>query len=262
MSAHQQNGRLLRAPSAATTIRALLVPLGSLGLLIVGGLVWQAASGLTFVIPSVPDTVDAFFDSLASEAFLRELHSTLGKIAVAFAIGVGLGAGVGVVLGYMPAVRRALEPTLMALYSMPKIILYPLLLPIFQAGATSQIVMGVLHAAFPMLIMVSGAVASIPRVYLRLARSLEASPAQVLWRITLPAIRKSLLTGMRLGVSLATIGVILAEFFLTQFGLGKVMNESYEFAQYPQLISTVAMLLAACFVVSFAIWTIERRLPE
>lgn len=261
MSAPADSHRLAVSAPLATTMRVLAVPLGSLGLLLLGAVAWQIASGMTFVIPSVPDTVDAAFRSLGNEEFLTELRSTLGKIAIAFVIGVSAGAGIGIALGSMPAVRRALEPTLVALNSVPKIILYPMLLPIFKAGATAQIAMGVLHAAFPMLIMVSGAVANMPPVFRRLGRSLDASPVQVLWHVTLPAIRRSLLTGMRLAVSLATIGVILAEFFLTVLGLGKVMNESYQFARYAELMSTVIMLLVACFVVSFAIWTVERRLP-
>jgi NitT/TauT family transport system permease protein len=240
----------------------LVVPLGSLILLLLAAVGWQTASQMTFVIPTVPDTLRALVDNLGDPSYLVHLRATLGRIAVACAIGVTIGALVGIVLGYVPALRKALEPLIVSMNSVPKIILYPLLLPIFKIGTTSQVVMGVIHAVFPMLIMITGAVAHQPPIYRRLGRSLEASPWQVLIRFTLPAVRRSLLVGTRLGVSLAAIGVILAEFFSTENGLGQVMKQSYTFAQYPELMSTVLLLLAVTCIVSFAIWTVERRLPE
>lgn len=240
----------------------LLVPLGSLGLFVIGLLAWQVSSSMTFVIPTVPDTISALVTNLGDPRYLSNMWDTLGRIGLACLIGVTIGAGLGIVLGYIPLLRSALEPMIVALNSVPKIILYPLLLPIFKIGTTSQVLMGVIHAVFPMLIMVTGAVAHMPPIYRKLGRSLQASSFQVLTRVTLPAVRRSLLTGTRLGVSLATIGVILAEFFSTKTGLGRVMKQSYQFGQYPELMSTVLLLLLVCFAFSFLIWNIERRLPE
>jgi NitT/TauT family transport system permease protein len=240
----------------------LLVPLGSLGLLLLGLVCWEIASGLTFVIPSVPDTISALINNLGDPEYLTNARDTFVHILIACVIGVVIGAALGIVLGYLPAVRSSLEPLIVAMNSVPKIILYPLLLPLFKIGPTSQVVMGVLHAVFPMLIMVTGAVASMPPIYRRMGRSLQANHWQVLTRITLPAARRSLLTGARLGVSLATIGVILAEFFSTRSGLGRVMKQAYTFGQYDELMSTVLLLLLVTCLASFLIWSIERRLPE
>jgi len=246
----------------ALRVRPILVPLGSFGLLLLGLAVWQLCSGLTFVIPSVPDTIDAVFSSLGDPDYLHDLRATFTRVLLACAIGVTVGVILGVALGYSPRVRAAVEPLIVAMNSVPKIILYPLLLPIFKVGMTSQVIMGVIHAVFPMLIMVTGAVAHMPTTYRKLGRALGASQLQVLTRITLPAVRRSILTGTRLGVSLATIGVILAEFFTTEDGLGRVMKQAYQFAQYERLMASVLLLLLFCFLVSFAVWNLERRLPE
>ena len=243
-------------------LRAISVPAGSLAVLLAGLIAWEIASGLTFVIPSVPDTLSALGKNLGSSTYLGYARYTLINIGISFAIGGAMGAVLGVILGYAPPLRRAVEPLLVAVNSVPKIILYPLLLPIFHIGATSQIAMGVIHAVFPMLIMVTGAVAHMPTVYRKLGRSLQASHRQVLWHITLPAVRRSFLTGLRLAVSLATIGVILAEFFATETGLGKSMRQAYTFLQYGSLIGTVLLLLVVCFSASFLIWLVERRMPE
>lgn len=238
------------------------VPLGSVGLLLLGVAIWQLASTLTFVVPSVGETADAMVSNLSSAEYRSDLLYTVRNIGLAFVVGITVGASLGMLLGYFAWLRRGLEPFLLALYSVPKIILYPLILPILKIGAASQVTMGSLHAFFPMMIMVAGAVAGMPGIYRRLGRALGASPIQMLWRVTLPAIRRSFLTGMRLAVSLATIGVIMAEFFITEQGVGRIMKNSYNFAQYEVLLSTVLLLLALSFAFSFLIWSIERRLPE
>jgi NitT/TauT family transport system permease protein len=262
MSAQQQ-AIAVRPPGAGMrALRAVSVPAGSLAVLVLVLIAWEIASGLTFVIPSVPDTFSALGKNLGSSVYLGYARYTLVNIGISFAIGGALGAVLGVILGYVPPLRRAVEPLLVAVNSVPKIILYPLLLPIFHVGATSQIAMGVIHAVFPMLIMVTGAVAHMPPVYRKLGKSLEASHWQILWHITLPAVRRSFLTGLRLAVSLATIGVILAEFFATETGLGKSMRQAYTFLQYGSLIGTVLLLLVVCFCASFLIWLVERRMPE
>lgn len=260
------NGQTVRgAPvgiALRQTFRVLAVPLGSLALLIAGLAIWEGLSGVTFVIPSVPHTVSSLVHNLGNSSYLSDLKRTLVDIGISFAIGTVGGALFGVMLGYLPWLRRALEPLIVALNAVPKIILYPLILAIFHVGSTAQIVMGSIHAIFPMLIMVTAAVANMPPIYRRLGRSLQASQWQVLWHITLPAIRKPFLTGMRLAVSLATIGVILAEFFATVTGLGRSLRQAYTFLQYGSLIGTVLLLMVICFFGSFLVWMIERRLPE
>ena len=240
----------------------LVVPLGSVALVGLLLIFWQLSSEMTFIIPAPSETFAALFENLRDPGYLLHARETTKNIAGGFVIGVSLGAALGIVLGSIPWMRRLFEPLIVALNSVPKIIIYPLLLPIFQIGAASKIAMGAIHALFPMLIMVTGAVRQMPPVYRRLGRSLQLSRFQTLRYIILPSIRRSFLTGLRLGVSLATIGVVLAEFFSTILGLGREMNQAYQFGQHATLMSTVLLLLGVSFLLSFAIWMVERRLPE
>lgn len=262
MSVQQQALRPPRGGVLRQTTSALAVPVGSLVVLLVALAIWEGLSGVTFVIPSVPQTISALAHNFGTSQYVSDVKRTLIDIGISFGIGAAIGALVGVVLGYVTWLRTALEPLIVALNSVPKIILYPIILGFFHIGPTSQIIMGVIHAVFPMLIMMSAAVAHMPPVYRRLGRSLQASQWQVFWHITLPAVRRSFLTGLRLAVSLAAIGVILAEFFATVVGLGRSMQAAYTFLQYGSLIGTVLILLFVCFLGSFLIWMVERRLPE
>ncbi len=257
-------GRLRLRPGGGTPRSTSDAPSTQVGTLVLVGLLvggWQFASTRTYVIPSVPSTLSALRSDLADGAYRAQLRYTVADIGQAVAISLALGAGIGLILGSVPVLRRAVEPVVISLNAVPKIIVYPMLLPVLHVGTRSQIVMGVLHGTFPMLIMVSAAVADVPPIYVRMARSLGATRRQVLWSITLPAIRKPFLTGARLAVSLASIGVLLAEFFSSREGLGRMMAQSYEFAQYDALMATTLVLLAVSFVGSYLLWLAERRPP-
>ena len=178
---------------------------------------------------------------------------------MAFVIGTAVGGGIGLLLGLSTRLRIILEPLIIMLNGIPKIVLYPVLLPIFSLSG-SKVVMGVLFALFPVLINVSTGVQEIPRVYWKLARSVRANAWQTLVHIIFPAIRRPLLTGIRLAVSLAVVGVVLSEFFATRRGLGRVVLQAYSHGDYPSMVATIMLLITISFGISIALWQWEKRI--
>lgn len=228
-----------------------------LGVLVV--VAWQVMSGLTFVIPSPWETLRVLFANLSDPAYLFDLRVTGQSVLIAFVVGTAVGGATGLVLGLSQRLRTIFEPLLIMLNGIPKIVLYPVLLPIFSLSG-SKIVMGVLFALFPVLINVSTGVQEIPKVYWKLARSVQANAWQTLVHVILPAIRRPLLTGIRLAVSLAVVGVVLSEFFATRRGLGRVVLQAYSHGDYPSMVATIMLLITISFGISIALWQWEKRL--
>jgi NitT/TauT family transport system permease protein len=220
---------------------------------------WQILSGLTFVIPSPGQTLTILFRNLSDPAYLFDVRVTAQSVLLAFVIGTAVGGGIGLLLGLSQRLRLIFEPLIIILNGIPKIVLYPVLLPIFTLTG-SKVVMGVLFALFPVLINVSTGVQEIPRVYWKLARSVRANPWQMLVHIIFPAIRRPLLTGIRLAVSLAVVGVVLSEFFATRRGLGRVVLQSYSHGEYPSMVATIMLLITISFAISVALWQWEKRI--
>lgn len=221
--------------------------------------VWEIFSDLTFVIPSPVQTFGVLVDNLSDPAYLFDLRVTAQSVFLAFVIGTAIGGGLGLLLGLSERLRVMFEPMLIILNGIPKIVLYPVLLPIFSLTG-SKVVMGVLFALFPVLINVSTGVQEIPRVYWKLARSVRAGRWQTLTHIIIPAIRRPLLTGIRLAVSLAVVGVVLSEFFATRRGLGRVVLQSYSHGDYPSMVATIMLLITISFGISIVLWQWEKRL--
>jgi NitT/TauT family transport system permease protein len=220
---------------------------------------WQVMSGLTFVIPSPLQTLTVLFQNLSDPAYLFDLQVTAQSVGMAFVIGTAIGGGTGLLLGLSRHLRMIFEPLIIMLNGIPKIVLYPVLLPIFSLSG-SKVVMGVLFALFPVLINVSTGVQEIPKVYWKLARSVRANVWQTLVHIIFPAIRRPLLTGIRLAVSLAVVGVVLSEFFATRRGLGRVVLQAYSHGDYPSMVATIMLLITISFGISIALWQWEKRL--
>ncbi|WKG05676.1 ABC transporter permease [Mycolicibacterium sp. HK-90] len=232
---------------------------GATLLALVVAIVWEIFSDLTFVVPSPVQTFRVLIRNLADPAYLFDLQVTAQSVLLAFVIGTAIGGVLGLLLGLSQRLRLIFEPMLIVLNGIPKIVLYPVLLPIFTLSG-SKIVMGVLFALFPVLINVTTGVQEIPRVYWKLARSVRANAWQTLVHIIIPAIRRPLLTGIRLAVSLAVVGVVLSEFFATRRGLGRVVLQSYSHGDYPSMVATIMLLITISFGISIALWQWEKRL--
>jgi NitT/TauT family transport system permease protein len=247
--------------STSQRLRAILgnQAVGATLLALVVAIVWEVFSALTFVIPSPVETFRVLARNLADPGYLFDLRVTAQAVFLAFVIGTAVGGALGLILGLSQRLRVLFEPMLIVLNGIPKIVLYPVLLPIFSLSG-SKIVMGVLFALFPVLINVTTGVQEIPRVYWKLARSVRANPWQMLVHIIIPAIRRPLLTGIRLAVSLAVVGVVLSEFFATRRGLGRVVLQSYSHGDYPSMVATIMLLITISFGISIALWQWEKRL--
>lgn len=247
--------------STAHRIRVLLgnQAVGATLLAVLVAIVWEVFSELTFVIPSPVQTIGVLIGNLSDPAYLFDLRVTAQSVFLAFVIGTAIGGGLGLLLGLSERLRVIFEPMLIMLNGIPKIVLYPVLLPIFSLTG-SKVVMGVLFALFPVLINVSTGVQEIPRVYRKLARSVRANAWQMLVHIIIPAIRRPLLTGIRLAVSLAVVGVVLSEFFATRRGLGRVVLQAYSHGDYPSMVATIMLLITISFGISIALWQWEKRL--
>lgn len=235
------------------------VAAGSVAVAVGAIVIWEIASHLSFVIPKPLATVRALVRDLGDPRFLTGLRETLLAALAAFVLATLLGGLVGLGLGLSRWARVVFSPIITVLNGIPKIVLYPVLLPVFHLGLGSKIVMGLLFGLFPVLINVSTGVREIPDVYWRLARSVRANRWQTLTHILLPAIRGPLLTGVRLAVSLSLVGVVLSEFFATKQGLGRVVLQSYSGGDYADMMSTILLLIAISLILSLLLWRLEQR---
>ena len=187
------------------------------------------------------------------------LRLTLFELAVAFAIAVVIGLTVGLAVGLRPFARRSLMPIILLLYGLPQITILPLFILYFGIGPASKIAFGVTHGMFPIMIAIVAGVQNMKPILLVSARSMGASRWQILRWVIFPHMIPSFFAGMRLGMSGALLGVLLAELYVSTAGIGHFTTMFTENFDPTKLFGLVAMLATMAIVLNEIVRRAETR---
>jgi len=187
------------------------------------------------------------------------LRLTLFELAAAFAIAVAIGLTVGLAVGLQPFARHSLMPIILLLYGLPQITILPLFILYFGIGPASKIAFGVTHGMFPIMIAIVAGVQNLKPILLVSARSMGASRWQILRWVIFPHMIPSLFAGMRLGMSGALLGVLLAELYVSTNGIGHFTTMFTENFDPTKLFGLVAILAAMAIVLNEIVRRAETR---
>jgi ABC-type nitrate/sulfonate/bicarbonate transport system permease component len=230
------------------------------GIIAVVLVLWEvvAESGWLFrdVVPTLPVIGRAIARVLVDAGFYSNLAVTAAEILASLAIGGIAGVAVGLVLGGSPFMARAYEGFIYYLGPTPKIIFFPVMIMWFGVGAGSKVAMGALSCFFPIAISVAAGMREVDAVLIRVGRSFRATPLQLLTTIYLPAMRRPIVNGVRLGLGVAIIGTLLAETKLSNRGLGYLVIQTYTTFNMPRMYA----LLIAVFVLAIGANALTGRL--
>jgi ABC-type nitrate/sulfonate/bicarbonate transport system permease component len=236
-----------------------VVRLGVVALLLIG---WEIAARW-FVDPMFISPPSRVLLSLGSvwhtNGVPGALRLTLFELAAAFAIAVAIGLTVGLAVGLQPFARSSLMPIILLLYGLPQITILPLFILYFGIGPASKIAFGVTHGMFPIMIAIVAGVQNLKPILLVSARSMGASRWQILRWVIFPHMIPSLFAGMRLGMSGALLGVLLAELYVSTNGIGHFTTMFTENFDPTKLFGLVAMLAAMAIVLNEIVRRAETR---
>lgn len=184
----------------------------------------------------------------------------------AFAAALVLAVLGGTVLGIMLGVRRlagdVMEPVLIALYSVPKISLYPIILLIFGLGISAKIAFGVIHGIIPIVLFTMTAVRNIRPVFLRCIKVHRMSPGRAAWQVLIPAAIPEVVAGLRIGFALTLLGTLLGEMFASQRGLGHMLMMAIERHDVALIMALAVLLFAFATLASLLLLWWDRHLRK
>lgn len=199
---------------------------------------------------------------LSTQEFWSNASASGQAFAAALAIALSAGPVAGILLGFHRLSGEVAEPVLVALYSIPKVVLYPIILLVFGLGMAAEVAFGTLHGIIPVMLFTMNAVRNIKPVLVRTGRVLGLSTASMMRTILLPAAFPEIFTGLRVGFSVTLLGTIMSEMFGSKRGLGFLLMKALGVNDV-QLIMALALLLVAFASVANSIMlAIERRLQR
>jgi NitT/TauT family transport system permease protein len=251
MSARRRLSRL-RAGTAA-----------SAALLVVFLAAWQWGPGLldipTYIVPPLSMVAREGVRMWQLNHLLMHTAVTAGEVLAGFALGSLLGAFIGYLLGMSPVTEVALSPYILALQIAPKVAFAPLFILWMGFTVYPKILVAVLIVFFPVMVNVLTAIRTVDPDLINLARSFKATRAQIFRKIEFPASIPALFAGLRIGSTLAVVGVVVGELVGGNLGLGFLLTFGEGQADTPMVFVSIVLLSVIGGLAYLAVVATEQR---
>lgn len=247
-------------PEAALMRRGTIA---SVALLIVFLAAWQWGPGLLgiphFIVPPLSMVAEEAVRMWYVNALMMHTSVTAGEVLAGFLIGSLLGACMGYLLGMSPTAEIALSPYILTLQIAPKVAFAPLFILWMGFTVYPKILVAILIVFFPVLVNVLTAVRTVDPDLINLARAFKATRAQIFWKIEFPASMPPLFAGLRIGSTLAVVGVVVGELVGGNLGLGYLLSFGEGQANTPMVFVTILMLTLVGGIAYLLVILVEMR---
>ena len=225
--------------------------------------IWQAlwsAGKISPLFLSGPSAIaKQFWETLRHGTLLVDMGYSGLNFLVGFALALVSGVVIGVIVGWYRKARLLFDPFLNALYATPRIAMVPMIIIWFGVGMWSKVFIVFLSAFFPILVNTVGGIRAIDPDLLRAARAFCASDWQIFKTVAIPGSVPFILTGVRQGVALGLIGVVVGEMFGGSQGVGfMVAYGGQTFATDTLFVGVLIIAFAGILLTSLA-ERLERR---
>jgi ABC-type nitrate/sulfonate/bicarbonate transport system permease component len=233
------------------------------GILLIMVIIWQAlwsAHKLSPLFMSGPSAIAArFWDDLLHGHLLQDIGYSGKNFAVGFVLAVVVGIVFGVIIGWYKRVEMITGPFTSALYATPRVAMVPLIIIWFGIGMWSKVFIVFITAVFPVLINTIGGIQAVDRDLLKAARAFCATDRQIFMTLAIPGAVPFILTGIRQGVALGLIGVVVGEMFGGSQGIGFMVAYGGQTFATDTLFVGVLIIAFAGIVLTAAAEQLEKR---
>jgi NitT/TauT family transport system permease protein len=224
---------------------------------------WEASVAFEWVNPlftSSPTRIAiAGYEMFADGSIWPHLQVSGYEFVVGFGLAVLAGVPLGILMGWYGRLNAILDPFVSALYATPRIALLPLIMIWFGIGIESKIAIVFLGAVFPILVNTITGVRTISADFVKVARSFGASDRQMFMTVALPSSVPLLLSGLRLGLGHALIGIVVGEMYGAHYGIGHLIAVSGARFQTDAVMVGIIIIASTGVAMTELLRLIERR---
>lgn len=230
----------------------------TLGVLVI----WQLATMISniqdWILPSPISIVKAFWDF--KEELIAHSWATLKETLIGIAVGILLGVPIALIMAASSFVNRGLSPILVAINSIPKTAIAPLLLLWMGTGEGPKIVLASLMCFFPIVINTLSGVTNANQDMVDLIRSMKGSKLQIMMKVRLPNALPEMFSAFKVAVSLAIIGTVIGEFVGSDLGLGYMILVASSQLQTGLAFSCIVLLAIMGIILFQIVAFVEKKI--
>jgi ABC-type nitrate/sulfonate/bicarbonate transport system permease component len=236
----------------AVTLTTIIVLLG----------LWEifARQANPILVAPPSKVLQALITMFADGSMGKALLASAQPFSVGFLAAVAIGVPLGLLIGRFRYVEAALGWLVIVGYAMPMIALVPVFMLWFGLGFMVKAVMVATMTVFAIIINTWNGVQNVPRSLIEVGKAFNASPQRVVTQIVLPSVIPSIMTGLRIGIGKAVIGIVIAEFFTALTGIGGIIVESGGTFQPDRMFAAVLVLSVIATGLTYAVGQLERRI--
>src|SRR5579872_3168529 len=248
--------------SLAAAPRNLNAALGALSVLVFFAL-WEIAVALGWIAPlfvSSPSRIlVAGYGMVRDGSIFLDLAVSAEEFLLGFGLAALIGIPLGILMGWYTRLNAILDPFVNALYATPRIALMPLVIIWFGIDLPAKIAIIFLSSVFPILVNTITGVRTMERDFVKVARSFGATDRQLFATVALPSSVPNLLTGLRLGLGHALIGIVVGEMYGASAGIGFMMQTAGATFQTDKVMVGIVLIAAAGMAMTQLLKGLEKR---
>lgn len=226
-------------------------------------LLWEALCRLlsvpSFVLPT-PSGIVAAAWQLGAGIWLEHILATLRVTLMGYALSILVGVPLAIALASSKLLSRTLYPLLVVVQSTPIVAVAPIIVVVMGAGDLPRVFITFLIAFFPIVVSTVTGLMATPGELIELSRSLGASRSREFRNIRLPYAIPHLFSALRISITLAVIGAVVAEFVAAEKGLGYFINFATSMFQVPQAFASLAILVVISLLLFHLVGLVQKWL--
>ena len=222
---------------------------------------WELAGRwpVSAAFPPFSATLLALLEMVRDGSLLKAYLITLQPLALGIVLCAVAGIGFGIGMGLSRSVEWLSLPIFIILQAAPMAAIIPLITYVYGIGLTSK-VLAVIMLAAPVIVMNSyKGIRNTPPSLLQMCRSFQGTRRQEVMKIVLPHAAGLIFTGLRLGLAMGFIGIVIAELLITPTGIGDLITYNSSVADYPKMFAAIASIVALAASALYLLERLERR---
>ena len=219
-----------------------------IGLVLLWELICQVGKVPNYILPSPSAIISAFFDVEFSR-WMGHLWATLRVALMGFVLSICIALPLSIGMMRSELMNRVLYPALIVIQSTPVVAVAPLIIVLLGTDDPSRVLITCLITFFPLVVSTTTGMLETPPEMIELSQSLRAPRYRETWQIRIPYAIPHIFSGLRVSITLAIIGAVVAEFVAAEEGLGYFIQFSTSFFKIPQafagliFLSVISLLL-------------------
>ncbi|HTH34637.1 MAG TPA: ABC transporter permease [Xanthobacteraceae bacterium] len=239
---------------------------GTIVLLLVVWQVWpdifplKPGTKLFFAVPS--QIAGTLWNMFATGSIWTPLRVSASAFALGLALAIAAGLPLGVLIGRSATLNAMIDPFITAFNATPRLVFLPLLMLWFGIGIWSKVAVVFIGALFPLLINTQEGVRNADKLLINVVRSFGASEWDIARLVVMPNALPFIIVGLRLAIGRAVLGVVVAEFFGSQEGLGVVMVRAASSFKVDVVFAGLIVFAALSLIMTGLVKLIEDRLSR